>query len=161
MAATTLKAMAPEDLEGMYDHFFDNMVWPGGTFFHSMVHSAEDLAGAMEEGVFHAFLSESGDLYGLIVTHADVPAHLDIIPLSTEEELTPEKGKPMLEALLTWGFENTPSDSFHKYLDHDAGPILEKFQEWGFNAIESEEQGDGEPWQVLAIEKGAFSGNLG
>jgi hypothetical protein len=161
MAPTTLKTMTPKDLEGLYDHFFDTMVWPGGTFFHSMVHSAEDLAGAMKEGTFHAFLSESGDLYGLIVTHDDVPAHLDIIPLSSDEELTPEQGKPMLEALLSWGFANTKSDAFHKYLDHDAGPVLDKFQEWGFQPIESDERGDGEPWQVLAIQKDAFSGNLG
>jgi len=161
MAAMTLKAMTAEELEGMYDHFFDNEVWPGGTFFHSMVHSAEDLTGAMEEGVFHAFLSESGDLYGILVTHADVPAHVDIIPQSTAEELTPEKGKPMLEALLAWGFENTSSDAFHKYLDHEAGPILEQFQAWGFSPIESDERGDGEPWKVVAIEKGGFGGSLG
>ncbi len=160
MGATKLKAMSAEELEEMYDHFFENTLWPGGSFFHSMIHSAEDLASAMEEGVFHAFRSESGDLFGLIVTHGDVPAHLDIIPVSTEEELSPEKGKPMLEALLAWGFEHTESDTFHKYLDHEAGPVLEKFQEWGFSAVESDECGDGEPWLVYAMNKDAFTGQL-
>ena len=164
MGSVKLKPLKADQLGDLYDHWYNNKMWPGGSFFHAAIQSADDLGKAHESGTFHAFEIKKGkkaQLFAIAVTSEDHLPHIDLYPATVDEELTPELGQAALEALIGWVFENTEVPTVHKYLDDEISPIHAKFEEWGFSAIESEESGDGNAWKVFALNRDAFSGSLG
>ena len=154
-----LTPLGDEELEDLYDLWFDSDIWPAGEFFKTHK-TLEDLEEALEKkdfAAFHADLDGGVRLFGVVVLTGDFP-HVDV-HASGDEELKPEQGAATLSAILKWAFKNTEHGSYYKYLDAEPGPIHEKFAEWGFAPVENEDALD-LGWSLYAIEKDKFSGSL-
>ena len=158
MSSVALKIMEKEQLEDLYDHWFDFDIWPAGKFFLEN-RTLEDIEQAHEDGVLSAFevQTEDGAKLFAILINDDHP-HVDLHSASGEE-VTIEQGRSTLDALLTWANDNTEIKKLHKYLDAEPAPIHAQFAAWGFEQIDDEEAEDA-GWQIFSIDRSLFSNSL-